>query len=163
MRERNAWYQVMHKLASLQAISRFRMGSVLFIAFWLLLLTGCVLALRGLAHHTSISLHNTRYHEIVELQDEWELWSGLGILALSPVVSLVQRLAADRAKCPLCMTPPLVHKNCQRSRGIRIFLGSYRLPVAMSVLFRGRFTCPYCGEATRCQVRQRKLQQHIHI
>lgn len=153
----------MHKLPSQHVLARFRIGALLFIVFWLLVAAGGVMALHGLAYHEKTLQRNLQAQRIVTLDDEWELWSGLGMLALSPVVSLAQRVAAARANCPLCITPPLVRKNCQRSRGIRIFWGSYRLPVAMSVLIRGRFTCPYCGETTRCEVRQRNQRQPSHF
>ena len=149
----------MHKLPSHHVLARFRIGAILYIVFWLLIAAGGIMASHGLVYHEKILQRSLQAQRIVALDDEWALWSGLGMLALCPVVSLAQRVAANPAKCPLCMTPPLVHKNCQRSRGIRIILGSYRLPVAMSVLIRGRFTCPYCGETTRCEVRQRNQQR----
>jgi hypothetical protein len=124
------------------------MIGVLFVA-------GSVMTIRGIAHHAASKHLHEQTQQVLEFADDWELWAGLGLLALTPVAALIQRVLSDRARCPLCMTPPLVHKTCQRNRHARTFLGSYRLRVALSVLFRKHFTCPYCGEPTKCEVRRR--------
>lgn len=55
---------------------------------------------------------------------------------------------ASRAHCPLCIGNPLANRTCStHSRTCKLF-GSYRLPVAISVIFTGKFRCPYCGELT---------------
>jgi len=143
----------MHKLSSSFVLRRFQIGAFLFIAIHVIVGVGVVLLGRGLAHHSMIWHHFLENHQEPRILDEWELWTGLGLLATSLLLFFVQRLMAGRAKCPLCLTPPLVHKSCQKNREARTFLGSYRLRVALSVLLLRRFTCPYCGEPTRCEVR----------
>jgi DNA-directed RNA polymerase subunit RPC12/RpoP len=64
-------------------------------------------------------------------------------------------LMGGRIRCPLCMVPPLQSRGCARHRTAEKTLGSYRLRVAKSILLAGSFRCPYCGEPTAMQVRQR--------
>ncbi len=64
-------------------------------------------------------------------------------------------LLARRALCPLCMMPVLAKKLCAKHRNARKLLGSHRLRVAVSVLRKGYFTCPFCHEASVMEVRQR--------
>ena len=51
---------------------------------------------------------------------------------------------------------PLAHKACVMHRNTRRLFGSYRLRVAMAVVFLGWFRCPYCGEPTAIAVRHRR-------
>jgi DNA-directed RNA polymerase subunit RPC12/RpoP len=68
---------------------------------------------------------------------------------------------SSRARCPLCMIPPLHPKRCQKNRRAKRLLGSYRLQVATSVLFRDHFHCPYCGEATKIALKERPTTGRI--
>ncbi len=81
-------------------------------------------------------------------QDPRWVVGGLGVLGLSGLVTLVQWIFSASAKCPLCMMPPLGRKGCSRNRNAKRLLGSYRLRVALSILLKGRFRCPYCNEPT---------------
>ena len=63
---------------------------------------------------------------------------------------------AAKTRCPLCLTPVLATKGCSKHRNARTLLGSHRLRVAMSVLFKGRFYCPYCHEPSVLEVRQKR-------
>lgn len=78
---------------------------------------------------------------------------GLGFITL--VMGILQWLMASRTRCPLCMTPVLGSKVCSKHRHARSFLGSFRLRVALAVLFRGSFLCPYCDEKSAMEVRLR--------
>lgn len=150
-----SYKSIMHKLPSSYILRRFRLGALLLILLGVQVVAGVFLTVRGLARHSLVRRHCVEIQQIVDLDQEPELWCGIGLLAASPVVYMTQRLLSGRAKCPLCMTPPLIHKNCQRNRNARTFFGSYRIRVALSILTRGRFVCPYCGEPTKCEVRQR--------
>lgn len=68
---------------------------------------------------------------------------------------VVNFILCGRLKCPLCMMPPLQNRRCSKHRTATRFLGSHRLKVALKILFAGHFRCPYCGEPTAMQVRQR--------
>ncbi len=72
------------------------------------------------------------------------------------LTSLLQWIMASRTRCPLCLTPVLARKACSKNRNARKLLGSYRLRVAMGVLFKGFFRCPYCNEPSVMEVRQRR-------
>ena len=50
-------------------------------------------------------------------------------------------------RCPLCMGPLWGNQKCQKSSKVKPALGvSYRLGMAKSIVFRGRYRCIYCGE-----------------
>lgn len=66
---------------------------------------------------------------------------------------------SSRARCPLCMVPPLHPKSCQKHRRAKRLFGSHRLRVATTVLFRDFFQCPYCGEATKIAARVRSSRR----
>lgn len=76
---------------------------------------------------------------------------GIGIATI--LATLLQWLLAMRARCPLCMTPVLASKDCAKHRRARTFMGSYRLKVALSILFKNTFHCPYCSEKSAMTVR----------
>lgn len=79
---------------------------------------------------------------------------GLGSAAI--VVGVLQWMLATRTRCPLCMTPVLASKSCSKHRHARRFLGSFRLRVALAVLCRESFHCPYCHEQSAMQLRNRQ-------
>jgi hypothetical protein len=80
-------------------------------------------------------------------------------VCLVVALALLYRLMAGSASCPLCHNQPLVAKGCQKHRKARQLLGSYRLEVASSVLLHNSFRCPYCGESSRCRVRERRVAE----
>jgi hypothetical protein len=54
------------------------------------------------------------------------------------------------------MMPVMVNKRCAKHGKARTVLGSHRLRVALSILFRNAFNCPYCMESTAVRVRSRR-------
>ena len=50
--------------------------------------------------------------------------------------------------CPLCWTPVLASMGCSKHHDARRLMGSHRLRVATSILFKDQFRCPYCNEST---------------
>ena len=85
---------------------------------------------------------------------------GAGVALLSMILVLTQWISASRTGCPLCMTPVLAPKTCMKHRRARAFLGSHRLRVAMAILFKSRFRCPYCNETTSLAVRETLRRSH---
>jgi hypothetical protein len=80
----------------------------------------------------------------------------LYVLALIPLtlcVVLLEILVSTRTNCPLCMTPVLGDKSCNKHAKVRRLFGSYKLRVALGVIFRSSFRCPYCNEPTMLKVR----------
>jgi len=70
----------------------------------------------------------------------------------------MQMILASKARCPLCMTPPLASKRCSKHREARTLLGSYRLRAAVWMVTRGYFRCPFCNEPTAMEPRQRRTE-----
>jgi hypothetical protein len=129
----------MHRFSSVSILLRFRIAALLLFCMWVLIpATLVILAYSILIVDESLTVA--------------ALWLGLLVLLLA----MVQRLLASRARCPLCMTPVLTPKRCSKHRNARKFLGSFRLRVAMGVLFKGSFACPYCHERSAMQVRERR-------
>jgi hypothetical protein len=127
----------MHHPRSISSIARFRFAA-------LLLFGNCLLA-----PVTAVLLTHSMIHDNRRLA---AIGAGLVILSLALIVA--QWLAASRAGCPLCGTPVLAPKACMKHRRARRFFGSHRLRVALQILFRNRFRCPYCNESTGMEVRE---------
>jgi hypothetical protein len=129
----------MHRFQTESVIFRLRIAALLLFFKWLLIPATLVVLLYSI-------LVAERELTIIAL------WLG----ALVVAVAILQRLLANRARCPLCMTPVLSINGCSKHRKASRFLGSYRLRVAQGVLFKGAFLCPYCHEATEMKVRFRR-------
>lgn len=127
----------MHSLPNQETVTRFRC-----VAFLLLLNRLLIPAAIGLLLYSLIN--NTR--DLMHL--------ALALLSSSVIITLIQMIGASRARCPLCIGLPLRHSACVKHRSARHVLGSYRLSVALAVIFRGDFRCPYCGEVTSIRVRR---------
>lgn len=121
----------MHRPRHSHTIRNLRIAAFLLCLKRLLIPVGLVLLLG------SVVQHDTRW-----------LVAGLVALGTSVVVALMKWIFSSNAKCPLCMMPPLGRKGCSRNRNAKRLLGSYRLRVALSILLKGRFRCPYCNEPT---------------
>lgn len=128
----------MHRLPSNSSIFRFRCSSLLLWISVISFSSGLVVMALGFFHS---------WHADVLL--------GGKLVASGLVAYVLEWILSSRARCPLCMSPPLHPKRCQKNRRARRLLGSYRLRVATSVMFRNHFQCPYCGEATKVAVRDR--------
>ncbi len=128
----------MHRLKSTTSIYRFRFAA-------LLLCAKCVAlpAALGLMVAALIDTH----HALARL--------GLAVAGVTLLLTLLQWLVAARSGCPLCLTPVLALKGCVTHRHARAFLGSHRLRVALSILLRNSFQCPYCHEPTLLEVRSK--------
>lgn len=87
--------------------------------------------------------------------DEWLLYGG-GAFGLGMVCLLMAWVVSARLRCPLCTMPVFQNRRCSKHRNAKPLFGSYRLKVAMTVLFQGRFRCPYCGEPTGMVARDRR-------
>src|SRR6478672_6122250 len=129
----------MHRLSSKSSVYRFRLAA-------LLLCSRCMLAL------TSVSL--LAYSIFINDRELTVIGIGLGVVTLLAII--LQWLISARARCPLCQTPVLANKDCSKHRNARRFMGSHRLRVALRILFRGSFVCPYCNEPTSIEARPRR-------
>lgn len=84
------------------------------------------------------------------------LFIAVGVCAMTVLMMITQWILAARPRCPLCLTPILASKNCSKHRRAESLFGSYRLRVALAILFRGRFLCLYCNEPTAMEVRSKQ-------
>jgi hypothetical protein len=121
----------MHRPRHAHTIRNLRIAAFLLCLKRLLIPVGLVLLIG------SALSHDTRW-----------VVGGVVALGLSVVITFVQWIFSSSAKCPLCMMPPLGRSGCSRNRDARRLLGSYRLRVALSILLKGRFRCPFCNEPT---------------
>lgn len=132
----------MHRLPSIAIIWRFRIAALLVWCYFITLFGSPLGMAYALLEPSFVSM-------LVAI-----------ILLIAFIIcGISQWLAAMRAKCPLCMMPVLATKNCVKNRNARKFLGSYRLQVANSILFKNYFRCPFCGESTELLVRERNTQR----
>lgn len=84
----------------------------------------------------------------------WFLWGGVAAGA-GVFLLVVNFVMSGKLRCPLCMMPPLQNRRCSKHRTVKRIFGSHRLSVAVSILFKDSFRCPYCGEPTVMEVRER--------
>lgn len=80
---------------------------------------------------------------------------GLGLVGVAVLLALLQWIFASGARCSLCMMPVLSRKGCSKHRHSKRLLGSHRLRVALSILLKGSFRCPYCNEPTILRLKAR--------
>ncbi len=130
---------LMHRLPNKYSVLRFRFAALLLLAKWALIV--------GSAAVLGDSL-------FVGNQDLTRL--AIALMALAVLAMLAQWLFAARSRCPLCVGHPMAHKSCAIHRDARRLFGSYRLQVALYVVFQGWFRCPFCGESTAIEVRRQR-------
>ena len=126
----------MHYFRSELAIWRLRIAA-------LLVCGKCLLA--------PVSLLTLAYSLVIR-DHELTIMAG-GMVLLTLLFVILQWLVSQRTQCPLCMTPVLATKGCAKHRHAKTLFGSYRLRVALAVLFQGWFRCPYCNEPSELKVR----------
>jgi hypothetical protein len=81
---------------------------------------------------------------------------GVELMGLAVLVAVLQWMLAARTGCPLCLTPVLARKTCMTHRHAKTFLESHRLRVALAIVLRNSFQCPYCHEPTVLEVREKR-------
>jgi len=128
----------MHRFQSKSTITRFRCAALLICARCLLVPSVVAVLVDALVRN-----------------DQPQILLAMGMVGVTVVMGVLQWVLASRTRCPLCMTPVLATKGCAKHRNARKILGSHRLRVALGVLFRGSFTCPYCHEPSVMEVRRR--------
>ncbi len=129
----------MHRFPSSSTVLRIRLASCLV----------CVKCL--LAPITT----GTLAYALLEGDQELTVFA-LGLGALTILTVILQWLIASRTPCPLCSTSVLADKSCSKHRKAQALCGSYRLRVALGVLFKGTFLCPYCHERSVMKTRLRR-------
>ncbi len=79
--------------------------------------------------------------------------AGSGVAMLSLLLVIPLWAEGSNTNCPLCWTPVLTPKACSKHRDARKLMGSHRLRVALAILFKNQFRCPYCNESTALELR----------
>ena len=130
----------MHLLPSRYSVARFKLVSwvVLFI-FLMIPSTLGVIAY-------SVAVEDHQFMEIA-----------LACIGLMVIAMVILGSVSSRACCPICHGKTVSYNACTKHGSARRFLGSYRLRVACTVIFKKYFCCPYCGESTAIQARPRPL------
>lgn len=129
----------MHKFQSKTAVYRMRLAALLFILKLLIIPT----AIASLVYS-------------IWIYDRKLILISIGLVNAVAIIMVLQWFIARRANCPLCMAPVLVNKHCVKHRDSKPLLGSYYLRVALSVIFKNQFRCPYCSETSALRVRIRR-------
>jgi len=78
-----------------------------------------------------------------------ELWMmvGAGLVALLIFGVFLFFVKSLSQRCSLCSSPLWAARKCQKSSKVKSAFGiSYRLGMAMSIITKGHYRCPYCGE-----------------
>lgn len=133
----------MHRLSSKSSVYRFRVSA-------LLLCLRCVLAFTTIG----VLLYS------IAIADRNLTLIGIGVGAVTLFSVLIQWMLSAKTRCPLCLTPVLSTKKCAKHRNARTLMGSHRLLVALHILLRGNFVCPYCYERTAVEKRVSQRSRH---
>ena len=121
----------MHKQRSLKALRALNIGAYHFV-FNILLAIGAI----GYFLYSAV------------LYDERGIMIGGGLAVLWLLSALIFFLKGASLRCSLCMNPVWAGRKCQKHSKAKPALGvSYRLGIALSVIFKGCYRCPYCGES----------------
>lgn len=143
---RRGWHIcAMHHLRTRSDIVRFRLAAFLLLVVFLLAPVAVGLLLQSL-------LTDSPRSALI----------GLGLVTLALVLLIPQWVAGSHTGCPLCWTLVLAPKSCNEHRKARKFMGSLRLRVALAILFKNRFRCPFCDESTTLTERQRPRRAASH-
>jgi len=135
------WF--MHRLSSHYLLKRFRIASLFLVITFLSLPVAIGFLSYGL----------------LEKDAGWMQVAGY-VLAAGLVLKVLSHMVGGRLKCPLCMGTPLRNLGCSKHKSAQTLFGSHKLDVAVSILFQDKFRCPYCGETTGMQVRERRVRRY---
>jgi len=120
----------MHHQRSAYSLRQLRRGAYHF-------LLNVVLGITGICAVGYSVYHNN---------EAW-LYMSLGLLAFWLFSLLTFFIKGSNLRCSLCMSPLWLSRKCQRPKNVKPAFGiSYRLGLALGVVFKGRYRCPYCGE-----------------
>ena len=129
----------MHQLPTQGIVRRYRFAALCVVLKWVLIAASAPLLIYAvLTDHKDIALIS------------------IGLMLGAGFATIAHLIAGMRARCPLCFVPSFSHQQQSKSSRALHVLGSYRVFVAISVLLRGWFQCPYCGENTAMKARQKR-------
>lgn len=70
--------------------------------------------------------------------------------SLTALFSLFNLLSASKCRCQLCQVAMMLRMGCNKNSKAKSLFGSYRLRLALGVLFKNSYRCPACGESFSC-------------
>lgn len=127
----------MHRFRSGTTIRRMRLTAFVVLA------TTLLVPVSGLLLFVSYVLNR---HEL--------LVAGLYVMSLTVFMLILRWAFTLRTRCPLCMARVMAKNPYSSHRRAKMIFGSHRLRVALSVLLRNGFTCPYCNERAHLKLRE---------
>lgn len=120
----------MHRQFSQSTIWSLRLGSLHFIANIFSIIVGMILLVAG----TAMRL------------DLYTL-AGFVMLAVGILSILLFKICSAAMTCPVCVSRIWANTGCRKHKKSEKSLGlSYRLNIALKVLTRQPYRCPYCAE-----------------
>lgn len=128
----------MHRLPSQSSLIDYRLSSLILVLRWL-----CLLVVLGLMGWGLVTYDRELFRFGAIAFGAWFI-----LLVLGFIISA-------KLKCPLCMMPPFLNRGCSKHSTAGKIFGSHPLKVAQTILLKGYFRCPYCGEPTEMAVRPR--------
>lgn len=143
----------MHSLPHEEQLFRYRVAAALLLLKWLIIPA----AMAFLGYWLVVALVDGPQDQA---HDRNQVHLALGMMGVALGLLIVQWVLAAKCRCPLCLGTPLARKACVKHRTALRLFGSYRLRVAHSIMWTGCFRCPFCGETTVMQVRQRRQRGH---
>ena len=120
----------MHRQFSHSTIWSLRLGSLHFIANIFFLISGTFLLTLGVITHT----------------DNYALFGFLG-LTVGVLSVMFFKLCSSATTCPVCVSRIWANTGCRKHQQSKKYMGlSYRLRIAVKILTRQPYRCPYCAE-----------------
>lgn len=120
----------MHRQFSHSTIWSLRLGSLHFIANIFFLISGTFLLTLGVITHT----------------DKYALFGFLG-LTVGVLSVMLFKLCGSATTCPVCVSRIWANTGCRKHQHSKKYMGlSYRLRIAVKILTRQPYRCPYCAE-----------------
>lgn len=127
----------MHRFRSASSIRLFKAAALLLCVSFAAAPLAVVLLVLALLKSSHEQIHDL-------------LWVG-GVLG---AVLFSAWILSHATRCPLCRVAVLGGSGCSKHSKARRLLGSYRLRPTVSVLLKGSFRCPYCGELVALELRK---------
>ena len=86
----------------------------------------------------------------------------LGLIVLLCVTTVILWWLSTNARCPRCLVGSFTRKNCSKHGSAKTLLGSHRLHMASSIIFKNSLQCPYCGESIALKTRSGGSHRRRH-
>lgn len=88
------------------------------------------------------------FYFVFEIEMRYEVI--LAPISLTALFSIFNLVSATKCRCQLCQASMMLPLRCTKNSKARPFFGSYRLRIALGVLFKDSYRCTACGEHFSC-------------